>query len=499
MGLMGLTKSFFEKYRIEIFLFLAALFIRLPFFFRDYIDQDESTFILMGQSIADGHLPYDFLWDLKPPLLFYFFALIEKMFPHSFIAIRFTGVLIVFLSALLLIRITRRAGLKNGFLIALGYIILSSEFGSLQGVMSEHFAVFFLLLAFDFFLRERKQFNFLITGFLFGCAVLCKLNYAYAIAALLIFYFISELKRTGFTKTFVMATMVLFGILVPIFLTAFPFIVSGKLPLFINSVFFAPLEYSRATNYSSFEKFKTTWWLILLITAACFFAVKASNNENKRFVWKLVAILVGTVYTFYSSGIINGHYLIQVYPFLLMILFGVIYQKQVQFKLSLAALIVFLLSFESILEYYRLAASSKNFAEYRPTFEVIKELKKRKLDDDKIFFADYHIGYWLLKQHPLTKSTTHPSNLGRSFLFEYYNDTNQTSLAELKYIMDDIKPAVIVSDQNDLDFFADSSSENKYFKETLQQDFEMIYKDTVDRIFIWEREDKNNMQRKYAK
>lgn len=108
-------KRFFHQYPAEIFLFLTTFFIRFPFFFRDYIDKDESTFILMGQSIADGFLPYDRLWDLKPPLLFYFFALIEKVFPHSFVAIRFFGVIIIFLSAILLMRIAKQANLKNGF------------------------------------------------------------------------------------------------------------------------------------------------------------------------------------------------------------------------------------------------------------------------------------------------------------------------------------------------------------------------------------------------
>ena len=60
----------------SLFLFLSALFIRLPFFTRDYIDRDESTFILMGQSVADGHLPYVHLWDRQIKLyLFNCFSL----------------------------------------------------------------------------------------------------------------------------------------------------------------------------------------------------------------------------------------------------------------------------------------------------------------------------------------------------------------------------------------------------------------------------------------
>jgi hypothetical protein len=169
-------------------------------------------------------------------------------------------------------------------------------------------------------------------------------------------------------------------------------------------------------------------------------------------------------------------------------LFGIIIPKTIKFKLSIAAIVVALLSFESILEYGRLVQNIGKPEEYRPTFKVVSELKKRKLDDDKIFFADYHIGYWLLNQYPLTKSTTHPSNLGRPFLFKYFNDSNKTSLDELKFIMSDVKPEVIVSSADDLYFFQDSSSENIFFRKTLSEDFDMIYKDTTDRIFIWERE-----------
>src|ERR1043165_7397420 len=107
----------------HIFLFCAAFFIRFPFFFRDYIDRDESTFILIGKSITDGHLPYDFLWDLKPPLLFYVFAAVQYLFPHSLIAIRFFGVLIVFISAIVLMQIVKTIGARNSFFIGLCFIL----------------------------------------------------------------------------------------------------------------------------------------------------------------------------------------------------------------------------------------------------------------------------------------------------------------------------------------------------------------------------------------
>ena len=486
---MHLGKSFFHRHRIEIFLFLAAFFIRFPFFFRDYVDRDESTFILMGQSIADGHLPYDYLWDLKPPLLFYFFALVEKILPHSFFAIRFFGMIIIFLSAFFLLKIAQQAKLKNGFLIALGYVLLSSEFGSLQGVMSEHFAVFFLLLGLIFFLRKRNAYDWLIAGIAFGCAILCKLNYGYAIVVLIIFYLLNNWKED---LKQVIRNIVLFviGIIVPVALIAIPFFAVGKIDLFINSVFLAPFEYARALNYDWIDKLKPTWWIIAITAFVSFLSVKFAKEENKPIAFACIGIMIGTVYTFYSSGIVNGHYLVQVYPFLLILLFGIIIPKTIHLKLAIAAVLVIAVSFESILELSRLLKTVNNPAEYRATFEVVSELKKRKLENDKIFFADYHIGYWLLNKYPLTKSTTHPSNLGRPFLFKYFNDYNKTSLDELKFIMDSIQPQVIVNSAEDLDFFPGNSIENMYFKKTLQENFNIIFRDTADRIVIWKREDK---------
>jgi 4-amino-4-deoxy-L-arabinose transferase-like glycosyltransferase len=481
------TKKFIHRNQAEIFLFLSAFFIRFPFFFRDYIDKDESTFILMGQSIADGHLPYDVLWDLKPPLLFYFFGLIENVFPHSFVAIRFFGLVVVFLSALLLLRICRQLHLRNGFLIAAGYVVLSSEFGSLQGVMSEHFAVFFLLLGLVFFLRENGKNSLLLAGVAFGCAMLCKLNYAYAVGALMIVYAITAWRETNTKKAIKACAFLALGLLMPFVLVAIPFVASHKLMLFINSVFLAPLEYAKALQYNWLDKLKSTWWVLALSAVVCYAALKSARAYERKNILSVVAMLVGTVYTFYSSGIVNGHYLVQVYPFFLMLLLGLLLRVNYQPRLVVAAAFVVLVSFEAIAEYYYLISGLKNPVEYRPTFEVVSELKKRKLDDDKIFFADYHIGYWLLDQYPLTKSSTHPSNIARPYLFKYYDDPSKNSLQELRYIMEQVKPEVIVSQSDDLEFFPDNSPENIYFKKKLAVDFERIYTDTTDDIFIWER------------
>lgn len=131
---------------VLLILFLVAFFIRFPFFFRDYVDRDESTFIIMAQSWVNGHLPYTQLWDLKPPITFLFFAVIIKIFGKSFLAIRLFGTLLVALTALFTYGMANTITSKKvAFWVAMFCVFFQSLFGSLQGVMSEHICTFFFV------------------------------------------------------------------------------------------------------------------------------------------------------------------------------------------------------------------------------------------------------------------------------------------------------------------------------------------------------------------
>jgi hypothetical protein len=84
-----------SEFAIIAALCLWTLILRLPFFFPDTIDWDESTLIIMGQGILDGYLPYDRIWDSKPPLAFVAFAGAIELLGRSVAAIRFVGYLCV--------------------------------------------------------------------------------------------------------------------------------------------------------------------------------------------------------------------------------------------------------------------------------------------------------------------------------------------------------------------------------------------------------------------
>ncbi len=472
--------------RSALFLFLAVIFIRLPFFFRDYIDHDESTFILMGASVADGFLPYEHLWDLKSPFLFYVFGLIEYLFPDSLIAIRLFGALVIFGSALLLMAIARRVEIRNGFWIALGYVILSSLFGSLQGVMSEHLAVLFILAGIYFFIGMPGATNAFIGSMFLGLALLCKLNYAYAIVLFMAFQLNLQVKQNGIAKSLVWAFSSGAGIILPFMVIAIPFLVVGKWQLYFDSTFLAPFAYGHSSGLSFLQKMGKTWWIIAAGLAVCIFALKASTDK-RNFTIGICLLLVGTIFSFFTSGKVNGHYLIEVYPFFLLLVVGILTRKYFRISLPMATLIVLLVSFESWKEYALVFRQlrSESTPYNGKSLLVIKELKSRGLEKKKIFFGDYHVGYWFLDQYPLSKSTTHPSNLARPFLFKYFGNKRNSSLEELTYILEETKPEVVVSRKPFISFLPPEGAENKYFQKVMAESFTPVVQQPEKGIFIW--------------
>jgi hypothetical protein len=354
--------------------------------------------------------------------------------------------------------------------------------------MSEHLAVFFILPGLICLQESRSAFYSLIAGVCFGCALLCKLSYAYAVVALLICWLFLNWRKNSSVQLVRSNFLLAFGLLLPFFLISIPFFAENKFDLFIDSVFLAPLEYGHAQQWSFLQKLERTWWILLLGLLTSFFGIRKIRKQNREITIVSIAVLAGTIYTFFSSGIVNGHYLIQVFPFILLLVAGVAIKKKLRLRWRYLVLFVVLISSESLVEYYEVAKSYKEASTfyYRPGFQIVNELKRKQLEKKTIFFADYHIGYWLLNKYPLSRSSTHPSNLNRPYLFKYFG-VHRSSLEELKYIMEKIKPDVVVSRWEQLSFFSPDSEENIYFKTTMNKQFAVIKRDDKNRIVIRQR------------
>ncbi|KAA2219524.1 MULTISPECIES: ArnT family glycosyltransferase [Maribacter] len=474
-----------------VFLLLTGItfFIRFPFFFRDYIDRDESTFILLGQSWVDGYLPYTQLWDLKPPLTFAFFASIIFLFGKSFVAIRLLGALLVATTAFFTYKITSKMTTTQVALwCGIFCIVLLSLFGSLQGVMSEHLCMAFFVPSMYLIISKKGPIWLLLAGLLMGIAVMVKLNMAYPVLLLGLFLVIelfNKQKKSTLWNVLAFGT----GVLLVILLTILPYYMSGQLEVWWKSVILAPLEYSEARRFSLL-KLAPTFIVIGVFLFYCWKNAIISVKDRTSLI--LFMAICGVLFSFFKGGRINGHYLIQIHPMLVIFLGIFLNRLFLRNRLKISRKLLFLLLLipaESYMEYVNIVKNKIERGTFfnGEGFTVPKYILENKLETDTIFFLGYHIGYWNLGVLPPTLAATHPSNICRDELYPFFDNPRKNSLEELKYIMEEIKPKTVVVRKGRLVFDRDEFEENEYIDAYLAKHYTVAA--TVEKAEILQRKE----------
>ena len=475
--IIKMTPSYARLKHSTVFgiLFFVSFFIRLPFFFRDYIERDESTFILMGQSWVDGHLPYTELWDLKPPVVFLFFATIIYTFGKSFLAIRFVGALIVAVIAFYTYKCSLTATTKKvSFWTAMACVAFLSMFGSLQGVTSEHIGMFFFMPALYLLIKKKGGLWHLIAGLLMGLSVMTKLNVAYVVLVLGVYILVIYFKEKKYGQGILKSALFGLGTLTIILLTFLPYYLNGYPEIWWKSVVLASLEYAGARRKSILD------FLPIILPLGVFFYFSWRRNyldfKHPTIRWVSLAV-IAVVFTFILGGRINGHYFIQLYPILILLpaifISNISFLKKWNYKCYVFFLLL-LLPMESYMEYANIIKTKIT----RGTFyngegiSVPNYIKEHQINTENILFLGYHIGYWHLDAKPPVKSATHPSNICRSELFPYYENPRKTGVEELKYIMEEIKPKTVVIRKKRSIFDPLLLKENEYINSELQRHYE---------------------------
>ncbi|MDC6365383.1 MULTISPECIES: glycosyltransferase family 39 protein [Flavobacteriaceae] len=467
-------------------LFLVALFVRFPFFFRDYIDRDESTFIIMGQSWVDGHLPYTQLWDLKPPITFLFFAVIIKFFGKSFIAIRLFGSLMVALTALFTYGIaTKITSQKIAFWCALFCVFFQSLFGSLQGVMSEHISILFFVAGVYFLFAKNHWAWFFAVGILFGLSVMSKLNMAYPFVFLWLYLGQGFLEK-DYKNTLKKLVVLGLGFVFLIALTVVPYYTQNQTNTWWLSIFKAPLAYSGSKQHSIYNVLPFVLVTLSLLIAG--FGFKLIDITSKKLQF-LSIIIIGILLSFMQAGKVNGHYLIQLYPFILILIgmaLGKLPSLQKPLRLITGILLV-LIPMESYLEYANIVSNKINKGSFfnGEGIDVPIYITENNLETKNIFFTEYHIGYWVLGATPPTKVSTHPSNITREELFPFMENEQKTSMEELRYILEVLQPKTIVARKGKSIFDGKFTQINEYINDYLLEHYFLI--ETIDRGLIYKR------------
>ena len=109
---------------------LAAVVLRSPAYFNPVIDEDEAWYATAARVINNGGLLYRDAVDLKPPLIFYFYAFSFSIFGDDLRVLHGVTVIWVLTTALVIARITSRLTeeAESPYLAAMLYVLFTPTF-----------------------------------------------------------------------------------------------------------------------------------------------------------------------------------------------------------------------------------------------------------------------------------------------------------------------------------------------------------------------------------
>ncbi|GMN09758.1 hypothetical protein MTsPCn9_18010 [Croceitalea sp. MTPC9] len=442
----------------------------------------------MGQSWVDGFLPYTQLWDLKPPITFLFFAALIFAFGKSFLAIRIAGALLVAITALFTYKIGLSVSNKKvAFWSGLLAVILQSLFGSLQGVMSEHISMVFFIPALYLLISKNSTINYFLAGLLLGLSLMTKLNLAYPILFIFLFLFWKAIRQKELSLQLIKILVLGSAILIVILATAAPYYFNNDFQLWWQSVFEAPMAYSGSKEHSILNVLP----FAIVVFVFFYWGIKKQFlNYKEPGILLLIITSVGILFSFIQAGKVNGHYLIQLYPTLILLITISIYELRILKNLNYKPIVFFILlliPMESYLELKNVTQHKINKGSFHngEGVTVPNYFKEHKLSADKVLFMEYHIGYWLLNEKPPTKAATHPSSILREELFPYMENSRTTESEELQFILEEFRPNFIITRKNRRVFDRKKLAANFYMNLQLSKNYTPL--DTVDNAIIHQR------------
>ena len=453
-----------------------ALMLRLPFFFPDTIDWDESTLIVMGQGILDGFLPYERIWDSKPPLAFVAFAGAIQLLGSTVAALRFGGYLCVILTSYLVYRASYF--IAQDMLSACVAALVSASMMSMlePALMTELLCVVplsaALLLLFS--CHSKLPLTFVV-GILIGIAVMVRTNLAVlalAVGGLAIsrppLVQLSRLVTRGFAYTS--------GVLVIVAITVIPYLISGRFQLWFDTVILAGVEFSStrrswenllrlvgigfgirsdgSTRHSVLLLGALLWTGSFVGLLCCAGSWHQLSEQRRNGIVATLVFLFGATISVAVTGPPYGHYLVQMVPWFAIFLgFAIASMRIKMVKWVLVASISAVLIVSAVADtrgsYYLLLKrieQGKSLA-YGPAYEIAEYLQTKGAGRRSLYMMSDHLVYWLVGSYPPTRLSTHPSLLTKPDIIAVIEGPNATPESETRKIFD-VQPDFVVKPQS---------------------------------------------------
>jgi len=472
-------------------LFVLTFAVRFSFFYTPTIDWDESTFILFGQHILNGGLPYVDFFDVKPPLLFYFYAGAIKVFGATIPAVRVAGALCVFVAASACYFLGRHmwgrmAGLFAGILCISGMSV-----GSGMATMSETVAMAPLMTwAYLVIAENRRSWTMFLAGACMGAAVLIRSNLAYAclFSAPGVLYILFEDKR-GISRR---ALFYALGGVCVLLLTLYPFYARDGLGDLYRAVVRIPMEGMKgAVSTASMRRLVRTWNhnldLLMVLSLCglqlCFTQIKGRSSEFYKSLILIISFTVGIVLSFTGGRTVYTHYFIQIIPVLALLggyLLYFFYKRCSGLKFFCYVFIVYILLLPSLPLSFSIQRFNRILYDRDSDYNivvsaesnVVKYIKERLPKNERIWAMDKHIIYWLLSIEPPSKYSMHPSKVLMNDEISISSRHKTTSIDVIKNIF--AKKPYFILRENQNWYIQEGTPEGDLINATMRRQYKQV-------------------------
>ncbi|MBY0408370.1 MAG: glycosyltransferase family 39 protein [Rickettsiales bacterium] len=392
-----------------VVLMAFALLVRLPFFFMPIINWDESAYLIIGEDLAHGHLPYARYWTLKPPLGFGFYAAVIAVFGNSIVAVRAAASVWLGVCAWLVYASgVRLSGRLAGMAGALAFILYGSYFQ--KAVLMEMVALLPLSLMAWQLVQNRPDMRKL--GLALGCAVMIRTNLATLGPALLACVWLHAQGRDAFLRQ---AARLCAWATLPVVAISLVYAASGLWPIYWDTMVGWSVKYA-VSRIGKMQAAPGLAYMTQACLASTLFAVVFMLWYFRQRSWSeapgvaaLFLCHLGAVASMYVVGGLYDHYFAQTLPFVAVMLGVALAEMAKQRHLRVAAGVLAVLLCVEVKPYFYSMENGWDAWEIQPIAKAAAYARAQGMQGKYVYAPDTAVFHFITGTHMPTKYVHHIS------------------------------------------------------------------------------------------
>lgn len=411
-----------------VFVLVLFALLRIPSLVEPNWYGDEGIYQVVGKAIFSGEVLYKDIWDNKPPLLYFIYAIFNGELFYVKVLSLILGLLSVITFFLISAKLFKKeiSRYVSTFIFAFLFATPIIE-GNIAN--AENFMLFPVTLAAFLVLDFSKNKNLsilIIAGLLLSIALITKIVAVFDFLAFIIFLAIldyDDLKiiwRSFDIKKLKSYMVFLFSFLSLLILVSLYFLLINAFPDFLRAVFSGNVSYVNVGNDYVFPL-----GVLLLKTVVLFISLLVLFHYRKNLSKAEVFIFVWAIFSIYNAFFSHRpytHYILVMLPVFSLIVGKVIEDtKKLTINLIFLSFMVFASYYHFTIykktlsyyaNYYKFMTGSKNFHQYSSFFdgqtprdyEIAEFINSNTADTEKVFlWSNSAQVYALSDKQPIVK------------------------------------------------------------------------------------------------